>query len=430
MTKSCGQPSLSLASAKEIVEAANQAAREGYKPPHVRTAPKGTPAALHRIRELLPTSLSLGAVKNRLRRAKELYNLAPDWTLCQVDYSKTANKPASKKVLVGIGDEGIKERLLEQYGAQAFSRKYDPVVRWSLSDRRTDAPGTPMLFLSDLHYGEFVDAEQVWGSNEFDREICRARIRRTIETAANLLMKNFSRPDYPGIVLVLGGDLISGSLHDDQMATDEVAPLVQALEISKILADAVAFLAEQFGKVSVYCVPGNHGRTTRKPRAKFYAHNNLDWLACRMLVDHCAGLKGVDIAAPPVRDLNFAVAGHRYRLTHGDQFRGGDGIIGCIGPVLRGDTRKRLTASLMPGQPEAYDTMLCGHFHTLLMLPRLIVNGAIKGFDEFALSINVTWEPPQQAMWTVHPRYGHNWYMPIYSDRTYKAHPEPKRAKK
>lgn len=77
---------------------------------------------------------------------------------------------------------------------------------------------------------------------------------------------------------------------------------------------------------------------------------------------------------------------------------------------------------MMPGQPETYDTMICGHFHTLLMLPRLIVNGSLKGYDEFALSINAPWEPPQQALWCVHPKHGHTWYMPVVCDPEYTAH--------
>lgn len=32
-----------------------------------------------------------------------------------------------------------------------------------------------------------------------------------------------------------------------------------------------------------------------------------------------------------------------YLLTHGDQFRGGDGVIGALGPIIRGDHKKALT---------------------------------------------------------------------------------------
>ncbi|KKL85281.1 hypothetical protein LCGC14_1956250, partial [marine sediment metagenome] len=238
----------------------------------------------------------------------------------------------------------------------------------------------------------------------------------------NLLKVHFAKPDYSGIVLVLGGDLISGNLHEELIDTDEASPLVQTYEIAQIIANGVKFLSDEFPQVSVYCVAGNHGRTTRKPRTKFYAQFNLDWMAYKMIGDYTKNLGNVKLWAPNSRDLNFEVSGHRYRLTHGDQFRGGDGIIGPIGPVARGDYKKRVTASLMPGAPEAYDTMIYGHFHQYITLPRFIGNGSVKGYDEFAMSCNFPWEPPQQALWTVHPKHGHTWHMPVLCDPNYSAH--------
>lgn len=323
---------------------------------------------------------------------------------------------AAPKEAAARADEVAREEVVAKLGLDAFSTEYEPVVRWSASDAGPKSPGTPMLMISDIHYGECVNAEEVLHSNTYDREIATRRLQNTFEKAVTLLTRHFANPDFPGVVLILGGDLISGNLHDDHLATDAVAPVVQAVEVARVLADGVAFLADNFANVTAYCVPGNHGRTTRKPRSKFYAHNNLDWLAYQMIREYCRDLENVEITAPNARDLTFEVAGRRYRLTHGDQFRGGDGIIGPLGPIIRGDVRKRVTASLMPGQPEAYDTLLCGHFHQLLMLPRLIVNGSVKGYDEYALSLNVPWEPAQQALWTTHPRYGMTWYMPVLCD--------------
>lgn len=316
----------------------------------------------------------------------------------------------------------VEADVLEKFGAAALSRAYEPNVDWSLK-HTAGSPGVPVLMLSDIHFGEVVNSEEVYNSNSFDVATCKVRVRHVFETAVSLLKVHMAKPDYPGIVLVLGGDMISGNLHEDHQDTDEVPPLVQCYDIARIVADGIDFLAKEFKQVTVYCVAGNHGRTTRKPRGKFYAQFNLDWLAYKMIENYTEKLDNVSVNAPNARDLNFVVAGHRYRLTHGDQFRGGDGIIGPIGPITRGDYKKRVTASLMPGQPEAYDTMICGHFHTLIMLPRLIVNGSVKGYDEYAMSINCPWEPPQQAMWTVHPKHGQTWYVPIIANPDYIAHP-------
>lgn len=329
---------------------------------------------------------------------------------------------AKARMVEQAGEEGLKAALLERFGASVLEQHYEPTVKWSIDDSDPSAPGTPMLFISDWHYGETVDPQQVFGSNKFNRKIAEKRFRHTFETAAMLLQRHLAHPRYKGFVLVLGGDMISGSLHEDSAFSDEVPPLIQAYEVSKLIADGVAFLAENFAKVDVYGVPGNHGRTTRKPWAKFYAHQNLDWLAYQMARDHCSALKNVTFNVPPVRDMTFNVARRRFRLSHGDQFKGGDGVIGPLGPIIRGDVKKRVTASLMPGQPEQYDTLLVGHFHQLVMMPRVIVNGSVKGYDEFALAIGAPWEPPQQALWTVHPRHGITWWMPVICDEDYTAH--------
>ena len=341
---------------------------------------------------------------------------------------ETTARRQERKITRKIKAEGqeaalkqVEADMLEKWGAEALSRSYEPHVDWA-TKHTPGSPGTPILMLSDIHYGEAIDPEQVYNSNEYNRAICKTRVQHTFNTAVNLLKVHFAKPDYPGIVLVLAGDLISGNLHEELMDTDEVSPIVQTYEIAQIVADGVKFLADEFSQVSVYCVAGNHGRTTRKPRTKFYAQFNLDWMAYKMIGDYTKHLSNVQLWAPNSRDLNFEVAGHKYRLTHGDQFRGGDGIIGPLGPLSRGDYKKRVTASLMPGAPEAYDTMLCGHFHTLMSLPRFIVNGSVKGYDEFAMSMNFPWEPPQQALWTVHPRHGHSWFMPVMCDPSYTAH--------
>ena len=350
------------------------------------------------------------------------------WVNPVQDKTHVKRQSVLKQIGRKVRDEGkeaaleqVEKDMLEKWGAEALSRSYEPHVKWA-ANHKPGSPGHPILMLSDIHYGEVVDPEQVYHSNEFNRAICKQRVQHTFETAVSLLKTHFAHPIYEGIVVVLGGDLISGELHDELAATDEVPSLVQTLEISQIISDGLAFLADEFAQVTVYCVTGNHGRTTRKPRTKFYAQNNLDWLAHQMIKDHIKNIKNVTLWAPNSRDLNFEVAGHRYRLTHGDQFRGGDGIIGCIGPISRGDYKKRVTATLMPGAPEAYDTMLCGHFHQLITLPRFIVNGSVKGYDEYAMSCNFPWEPPRQALWTVHPKHGHTWSMPINCDPNYSAH--------
>lgn len=280
-------------------------------------------------------------------------------------------------------------------------------------------PGVPSLFLSDLHWGERVISAQIFNANSYDLATARIRLRNVVEKAAGILHTYLSPSKYPGIVVVLGGDMVTGDIHDDLKVTNEKEIMPTVLDCADHLAAALRYLAGEFGSVHVVGVPGNHGRNTIKPRSKFYAETNFDWLIYQLLERYLAG-EPITFNCPPARDVTFEVAGRRYRLTHGDQFRGGDGIIGPLGPISRGDMRKRNAAMGMPGQPELYDTLLLGHFHRLIMLPKLIVNGSLKGYDEYAMQNNFEFDPPQQALWITHPRWGINYWIPIIADPDWK----------
>lgn len=259
----------------------------------------------------------------------------------------------------------------------------------------------PTLMLSDLHWGEVVYPRQVNGVNEYDIAIAQNRLRTVVERATSLLTEHLTGVTYPGIVLALGGDMLSGDIHEELSESNEMPVMPALLDLYGVLVWAIGSLATAFGKVFVPCVTGNHGRNTKKPRAKNRNYSNFDWLLYQFLQKHFEGDKRVCFYIPEGSDAHWVVLGHRYCMTHGDQFRGGDGMIGALGPIIRGDHKKRSRN----GQVDlGYDTLLLGHWHQLIQLQRLIVNGSLKGYDEYAASGNFGFEPPQQALWLTHER--------------------------
>lgn len=279
--------------------------------------------------------------------------------------------------------------------------------------------GIPGLMLSDIHLGEKVYPDQVFHVNEFNTEICHRRIRHVFDTTIHLTHNVLANPQYPGFVLKLAGDNINGIIHEELEIGSDKRFMEQIIEIADALHAGILKLVKVYGRVYVVGVPGNHGRTTRKPFAKFNAATNADWLVYQMLERFLLPLvaKGIVVFnCPPARDVTYKVAGRRFRLTHGDQFRGGDGMIGFLGPVTRGKHKKLSMALSLPTDNEQFDTMEIGHFHTLHQTPALIANGSIKGYDEYALSNSFHYEPPQQALYLTHEKYGINHFMPVLAD--------------
>jgi len=50
----------------------------------------------------------------------------------------------------------------------------------------------------------------------------------------------------------------------------------------------------------------------------------------------------------------------------------------------------------------------------VMQLPNLIVNGSLKGYDEYAFQGNFSYEVPAQALWITHFERGITHQMPIY----------------
>ena len=376
--------------------------------------------------------LSRGGFQARMRSARRWLKTAAGQEWAKVHGIGDAPRPeiinnhllqqlreAQRKLLALEGEKLSTSQFREHVFGLAAQRL--PRPEWiNARDLGKHQHGIPSLFLSDIHYGEKVVPAQVFNCNEFNAEIAVARVRRVIDKTNHLLHDVLRDPKFPGIILILGGDNINGyGMHPDLDAAADRMVMQQAYEIADVLHAVILKLVKQYGRVHVPAVAGNHGRDTRKPWAAFYAETNFDWLVYnfleRVLASEIAD-GSVTIDAPPARDLTYRVAGRGFRLTHGDQFRGGDSIIGPLGPVTRGDQKKRAMALSLPTSDEEYDTLLVAHFHKLYQAAQLIMNGCIKGYDAYSLSNNFPFEVPQQSLFLTHPKYGINHFMPVLAD--------------
>jgi len=315
---------------------------------------------------------------------------------CAALQAKALDDAAVKRRIVGLRDDVASTRPPE----------------WAQpAEHKPSSPGVPTLFLSDLHWGEVVHPSQINGVNKFNVKIAHARMDRLAQTAIDLLRIVSPAMDYPGIVVPLGGDMISGNIHEELSQSNEMQTMPTVVDLYGKLAGFLKLLADTFGRVFVPCVTGNHGRDTHKVYAKDRHHTSFDWLLYVFLAKHFEGDERLTFLIPDGPDAYYRIYGHRYLLTHGDQFRGGDGMIGALGPIIRGDHRKRSRNTQID---MGYDTMLLGHWHQYMHLTRLIVNGSLKGYDEYAYASNFPFEVPQQALWLTHPTHGITYRMPVY----------------
>lgn len=312
-----------------------------------------------------------------------------------------------------LSQAGTADAMREYVGTTKLALNELQIPLWVYEPKKTKAPGVPKLMLSDLHWGEVVRPSQIGGVNSFNIAIAHRRLRTVIETTIGLCKILDPTMSYPGIVIPLGGDMISGNIHDELAASNELNTMPTLMDLYKQLVAAITLMADTFGHVFLPCVSGNHDRDTKKIWSKDRNHTSFGWLLYQFLAAHFEADKRVTFYIPDGSDALYRIYGTRYLLTHGDQFRGGDGIIGPLGPVTRGEQKKN-TRNAAVGQD--YDVMEFGHFHKRMLTARLRGNGSLKGYDEYAADNNFGFEPASQNFWITHPDHGITFDAPVYCD--------------
>lgn len=354
-------------------------------------------------------SISRTTLQSRAQHAERL-GLTPTVDVEADTAAKLRAKEGEVKELRRRLEQAEKDRLDEkEVEAKIFGLASADVSPpdWLVKPRagKTGA-GVPSLMLSDWHFGEIVHPEEIGGHNLYNLTVAETRFRRCIERTVDLAKNHMTGADYPGIVVVINGDMISGEIHDELKDTNEDETYAVIIWAVERIVWGLKALADQFGKVYVVFTFGNHGRQDRKPRAKTRAKRNADWLIGKIVQSHLRDDRRFTFNAPLSGDAYFRVFSHRYLATHGDALgvRGGDGIIGAIGPIMRGTIK---TANAEASVGRNFDTLLLGHWHQTLWLPNAIVNNCGKGYDEFArFFLRAPFSLPSQCLWFTHPKWG------------------------
>jgi hypothetical protein len=319
---------------------------------------------------------------------------------------------AARSELAAKNDELLQiQKRLGLY-EQLDKEKIPPPV-WVAPPRPETHHAIPCMMLTDIHWDETVRPVEVEGYNCYNRPIAEMRVKKAFTSAVKIPRDYFAGVKYDGFQLFLGGDLMSGIIHEELLETNQGTLCESILTVVEPLEAGINLLAKEYGKINITSVVGNHGRRTRKPRAKFRATDNFDWLVYKLIEKSMRGRKDVSMQVGESADAPVNVYGTRYRLTHGDQFHGGSGISAELSPLLIGQHRKSKRQQAI-GNP--YDVMVMGHWHQTLYLPSkgIIMSGSVVGYNEFAYISNFAPEPPQCSLWLTTPERGITLSSPVF----------------
>ncbi len=236
----------------------------------------------------------------------------------------------------------------------------DPVVpKWAKPKAKNNKKhsATPVLMLSDLHLDEIVNPEEVQNINCYNREIAEMRLTKVVDNTVDVLKTYVAGLDFDGFVLALGGDIMTGNIHEELQITNHGTIMEGIVHWVPVLASAIEYVADEMDvPLWIPCVRGNHDRYSKKKPSKQSAQESFSWIIYHWLADHFRGDDRVEFAISPSADLSFPIYNTDFVLTHGDQFSGGGGIAGiyCLGEdtlVLKDDLSWAPLHTMSVGDP-------------------------------------------------------------------------------
>lgn len=416
---------------RDITEV-ERALKEGYPPPG------GTKIGSHQKTAIRVAAERIGDNPSELRRRtgdlslkgsyESHYGLKPDWGLYvppppasppEPEPVKEPEPPADpldqarqrlKDRDLAADNRKLMESLIEAQDLRAGVLKLlDPPLSPRIelpNPSASKGARTVIIHLSDWHVGEFVNIDEMGGVNSFSIDIFKARAGRLCAAAKALLTTHWKGEPPEKIILIFGGDMITGEIHDELRATNDAlsAPAV------RICAETLAGLVKELrtiAPIDIYSLPGNHGRLTKKPEAKGMAVNSFDTLITNVveMMMQATGLEQIRFFYPKSGDALFNVYRWIFCAVHGDRIgsKGGQGFLGALATVIRGIAKMR---AYYTGQGVIVDYFLTAHMHTTAKLPRGFANGSLIGPSEYSRDLRADPEPSKQNLIVIHSERG------------------------
>lgn len=252
----------------------------------------------------------------------------------------------------------------------------------------------PIFVLSDTHIEERVEPRQVNGLNRHNLRLAKLKHEKWAQVALRFLRQEQERGPCNRIVIALLGDLMSGHIHREFLEICELTPTECVPELVTILSACIDFMLAEFdGEILLPCVGGNHGRDTEKRQIATGTRHCYETAVYQILASNYSSNERVRFQIATAPEVVLNIGGYKLRGWHGDRIRYQGGVGGLAVPLNR----------FLDRYGEDADLDILGHFHQFQALrTRAIVNGSMIGYSPYAMWLGLPYEPPVQAMASVH----------------------------
>lgn len=233
-----------------------------------------------------------------------------------------------------------------------------------------------ILMLSDWHYGALCDSQ--W--NYYDTNVAKERAEQLVaKTQSYILSLGIT-----DLIVEINGDMCEGMINIGNRVASEESVVEQIINVSKLLSKCILSLKPYVNSIKVVTTLGNHGRLTPNRKEQADERENFE-----MLIPEFLRLTlGDDIPIVTSQGLDFV----KYEfddkiicLSHGHH----DKVNSAIDNMIR-------VYKVVP------DEIHLGHWHHMSDLNdsniHVVVNGSIKGVDDFGLKATRCTTQPSQNL--------------------------------
>ncbi len=271
--------------------------------------------------------------------------------------------------------------------------------------RMDKAEAVAVALASDWHAEETVKSVSTNGLNEYNLHIAEDRIKRFFIKTVRLTEIERHGSKIEDLILWLGGDLMTGMIHEELAETNSKTPTQVILWLQDRILEGLETLKPHYRRIIIPTSYGNHGRDTKKSRHGTGAEHSYEWLLYKVL----EGRTNSDAIVWQVGESYFNylnVFDRNLRFHHGDGLKYQGGIGGLTIP-----TEKAIAS--WNKSPNRADLDIFGHWHQYQQSRNWLCNGSLIGYNAYALSIKAAFEPPTQTFFLFDKKRGRTMTAPI-----------------
>jgi hypothetical protein len=269
-----------------------------------------------------------------------------------------------------------------------------------------------VMHQSDEHMADIVDPKSVQGLEDYNFKVACCRAENYVNKVLEITQQTLTGYRFPNLWILRYGDHSSGEIHNAVLQSEFKNQFKNSFAISQVHALMVRDLAPYFEHVFVVCLPGNHGRRSKK-KDYHSPHDNWDYAISKVSAMLNSEIKNVTYLIPNAFSTVLNIQGFNFAIEHGDDVKSWNSI-----PYYGLERKTRRLLALNATQGIKIDYFVFGHFHQPTTMNQLgsvetIINGAWKATDPYTFGSLSGYVTPSQWLHGVHPEHGISWRFKI-----------------